>query len=383
MNTRNHRQRLQNHLLNEIRNQITDGLIQPGEHLPSERKLAENYSVSVRSVRQALISLEREGIISRQHGRGTIVLPVHQGPANDTKQNSIALFFIGRIRDTSTMEYFEAFQNACQRGGYGTLVYTSDNDPAEETRLVEQLVREGIPGIALFSAHLMNSYAHLEAAQAAGVKVAVFDHDFPGLNCTYVGIDEFDAAYRATLHLMNLGCDDLIYIDSDWQWTSVRNRCKGFQAAVAKHNSLVRSRILKVKPFANVEEQIQSALPSLLHEAEGRVGVVAYNDRAALGALDSIKATGLTVPDDIAVMGFADDLEGAISGVPLTTMQIPRAEIAQLAAYLLMHQIQQPNQKSQKVEMTANLMIRSSCGAYPRRLDLSPHDLPKAGSFRS
>ncbi len=364
MSARHQRKRFQDQIADELRSQISTGELKPGAHLLSERKLAAQYGVSTRIVRESLARLEAEGLISREHGRGTLVRGMVQTEGFSRRQSNIALFFIGRIRDTSTMEYFEAFQSAFQRGGFGTVVYTSDNDPQEETRLVNQLVRDGIAGLVLFSAHISDSHAHLEAAQQAGVPVAVFDHDFPGLHCNYVGIDELDAAYRATLHLVRLGCDDLIYIDSDHPWTSVQNRRKGFQEMIQKHAPALRGRLLKVSPFDRVAEQINEGLPALLADRQGRLGVVAYNDAAALYAIDCMKDCGLSVSEDASVIGFADDLDGAISGMPLTTMQIPRGEIARSAAYLLMHQIRNPEHKPQKVHMTANLLIRDSCGCY-------------------
>lgn len=263
------------------------------------------------------------------------------------------------------MEYFESFQSAFQRGGYGTVVFNTNNDKDEEVRLVRQVVEDGVAGLMVFSAHTSESYAHLEEAQQAGVPVALFDHDFPGLDCVFVGIDEVDAARRAAFHLINLGCDDLIYIDSDCEWTSVRRRRQGFLEVVTRHSTDVRGRLLHVNPFDNVEGQIKEKLPALLFDQKGRLGVIAFNDHAALQAMECIREAGFSVPEEVAVIGFADDLDGAISSNPLTTLQIPRTEIAQLGAYLLMYQIQNPQHKPQKIELTASLIIRSSCGCYP------------------
>lgn len=366
MSARNQKRRFQDEITSDLRRQIITGELKPGEHLLSERKLALHYSVSIRVIRESLARLEAEGLISREHGRGTLVRSASEA-VPPIRQRNIAFIYTGRIHGISEQEYFEAAQNAFQNGGYGTVVFTSDNDPEEETRLVNRLVQDGIAGVVLFSAHAMDSYAHLEAAQKAGVPVAVFDHDFPGLNCNYVGIDELDAVHRATLHLVRLGCDDLVYIDSGLHWTSALNRRKGFLEVIEKytpHLPHIRGRVLKVDPFTQVAEQISEGLAPLAASRQGRLGVVAYNDLAALHAIDCLRENDLSIPSDASVIGFSDDLDGAISGMPLTTMQIPRAEIARSAAYLLMYQILNPGHKPQKVHVAANLLIRDSCGCY-------------------
>ncbi len=351
-------------MTDRLREQINDGALRPDDLLLPERQLAEQYGVSLRGVRASLARLEDEGLISRQQGRGTIVLGKAEEKPSAVKQSNVALIILGKIRDTSTMEYFDSFQETLQGGGYGTLVLSSDNDPDTETRIVEQLAKEGVPGMVLFSAHQAQSFSHLEKAKAAGVEIALFDHYFPDLDCNSVVVDDRRAGFEAASHLIRLGCDDLIYIGGAYDWTALTLREEGFREAVSLEAGNVRSQVLRVSPFESMKAEIAAQLSSLQVDENRRLGVVAFNDAAALMAIDVLRAKGLSVPQDVAVMGFADDLDGAIGEVPLTTMQIPRDEIARLTAYLIMYQMRNPNHKPKRIELPARLIIRESCGCY-------------------
>lgn len=354
--------RSQDRIVDKLRKKIVDGEVPAGSHLSSEAKLAEEYGVSIRLIRESLARLEAEGLLSREQGRGTIVKSLTKAPKQTTQKN-IGVFFIGRVRDTSTLEYFEGLQSTFQSFGYGTTIFNTDNQPEKEVAIVRRLVEEGVPGLVLFSAHTSGSFAHLVEAQRAGVQIALIDHHFPEFKCNYVGIDDRDAGCRATTHLLNMGCNKIIYLNSDHDWTAVNNRREGFLQAMRKHAD-VEKVILNLCPFGDVASEIYEKLPPLARPASGKIGVVAFNDMAAIHAINCLQESGLSVPEEVAVIGFANDLEGSFENVPLTTMHFPRTEIARFAAYLLMHQIQNPDHEPQKIELPANLLIRESCGCY-------------------
>lgn len=61
-------------LMEELKEEILSGQIQPGEKLPSENQLTEKYSLSRHTVRKAIALLEREGYVEAYHGKGTLLL---------------------------------------------------------------------------------------------------------------------------------------------------------------------------------------------------------------------------------------------------------------------------------------------------------------------
>jgi LacI family transcriptional regulator len=362
------KQRVYDSLIEDVRRQIHDGSLHVGHYLLPERELATKYSVSSRAVREGLARLEAEGLIRRHQGRGTMVLrPATEPEAR--QQKNVAVIFQGRVRDNSTAEDFDGLQQAFQREGYGTTLYVADYSPEKETRIVQQLAAEGVPGVVLFSAHPMNSFAHLAAAQKAGMKIAVYDHDFPEFDCNSVGIDDELAAYEATEHLIRLGCRELLFIRYDRNWTTVQARERGFEEAARQWAPELPRRVLSLPENlepAQFNERLGQELTAIARgSAQRPLGVVVWWDEIALKAMSHLQNAGWSVPQDAKIVGFANDLSGAMADVPLTTLAIPREEIASLVALSLVNQMRDPTRPAQRIRLKARMIVRDSCGTYP------------------
>jgi DNA-binding LacI/PurR family transcriptional regulator len=355
-------------LVEGIRSQIQNGQLQADNYLLPERELAKTYSLSARAVRQGLAKLESEGLIRRHQGKGTIVVS-QEARLSPAKEQNVAVLFQGRVRDPSTAEDLDALQQAFQYGGYGTTLYVADGKPELETQIVQQLTAKGTHGLVLYSAHASNSYAHLKAARQSGMKIVVLDHDFPDLDCNFVGIDDQLAAYEATQHLIRLGCQQFVFINSERNWTAHVLRQRGFEQAVAQCNDLPR-KIILVPNFETVGQRgefLRRELALVLEVSQRPIGVLAWWDEVALHAMDLLRGMGCSVPADAKVIGFANDVCGEVAQIPLTTMAIPREQIARLAAMTLMSQMGDPARLPQRFRLESRMIIRDSCGTFLRR----------------
>jgi len=367
------KQRVHDDMVQDIRRQIEGGMLTADNYLLPERELAKKYQVSSRAVREGLAKLEVEGLIRRHQGRGTVVLAREVVTAVSqpiSAAKNIAVIFQGRVRDTSTAEEFDCLQQAFQNEGYGTALYVADGDPEKETRIVQRLVSEGVPGMVLYSSHPRTSYSHLKAAEDAGMKVVVFDHDFPELNCNFVGIDDQLAAYEATEHLIRLGCRELLFINSERDWTTHILRERGFDQAAAKCGGHLPKRVIRLpncETPAQLGSRLRDELAANLGSMQRPLGIVVWWDEMALSAISCLRDAGWSVPSDAAVIGFANDLSGEVADIPLTTMAIPREEIARLAAATLVSQMRDSSRPSQRIRLKARLIIRESCGTYRNR----------------
>lgn len=354
-------------LVNEIRRQIHDGVLQADHYLLPEDALAQKYAMSTRAVRQGLARLEAEGLIRRYQGRGTVILPYKERQPEVVPQvKNVAVIFQGRVSDATTAEELDGFQQSFQREGYGTTLYVADAVPETETQIVEQLSAEGVPGLVLYSAHARSSYAHLQAAQDKGMKIVVYDHDFPELDCNFVGIDDQLAAYEATEHLIRLGCRELLMVNAERDWTTTILRQRGFEQAVAKYGAKHRLVLLQpIYPSLDARrEQLCQKLP--LAEVRRPLGVLAWSDEVAIQAIDCLRDAGWSVPGDARVVGIGNEAGSASAPVPLTTMENPRKEITRMAAAALVNQMRFPNRPAQRIRLKARMIIRESCGNYAR-----------------
>jgi DNA-binding LacI/PurR family transcriptional regulator len=108
----------------------------------------------------------------------------------------------------------------------------------------------------------------------------------------------------------------------------------------------------------------------ILHSGARPTAVLASNDMTAIGAMGAIAECGLRVPDDISVIGFDDIQLSAFTMPPLTTVRLPRVEIAEKAFHSLLnawpHKDAEPG-KGEEHYVMPTLVLRKSTGPAPNR----------------
>jgi len=113
-------------------------------------------------------------------------------------------------------------------------------------------------------------------------------------------------------------------------------------------------------------ESGRMAATELLDLKKLPTAIVAANDMMALGAMQELKANGLTIPHDISIIGFDDIAFASLCEPPLTTVCSPRVEIGRRAIEALMTTIERPNQFGVEIRIPTYLITRKST-APPRK----------------
>ena len=108
------------------------------------------------------------------------------------------------------------------------------------------------------------------------------------------------------------------------------------------------------------------AASEMLAAPELPTAVIAANDMMALGAMREFRKAGLSIPQDVSVVGFDDIAFAALSEPPLTTVCSPRAEIGRRAVETLVTMIERPDQQGVEVRVPTQLIARDST-APPRK----------------
>jgi len=181
--------------------------------------------------------------------------------------------------------------------------------------------------------------------------------DMPG---RYVCSDNSAGAEQAVRHLLGLGRRCIAYAGSvSDQWPEFRLRHAGYELAL---------RNAGIEPDARLVVEAQSS-ESAGHEAAVRLldggtpfdAVFAASDRIAIGIIGALRDRGLSVPDDVAVVGFDDIAAAAYFNPPLTTVQ----QDTELASEMLVENLMQriAGQHVESVLIQPRLVVRASCGS--------------------
>jgi len=250
--------------------------------------------------------------------------------------------------------------------GYNVTIYQSRDSYEREVAITTILQTNMVAGIIACLALETRDCSHFARFNNLKVPLVFYDRVSNELEASKVIIDDFDAAFRVTQHLINTGCHRIGHI-AGCQTTSIfAARLEGYKAALHKHNIPFDPNLVCCANDLSYEEGSRCT-KKLLKLAAIPDGIFCANDYTAIGAIQVIKKANLRVPDDIAVAGFSNYPVSTIIEPALTTIDDRAVEMGKTAARMLIRQIEERdvNIASETVVIKTDLIIRGSTVREP------------------
>lgn len=189
----------------------------------------------------------------------------------------------------------------------------------------------------------------------------------PDCKLPFVDIDNRIAAYQAVKHLTELGHRRIACItNAAVAYSSATQRLQGYQDALMEAEIELDERLIRVADFDAPSGFIQ--MKKLLDEPLDFSAVFVASDNVAIGALAAIAEAGLSVPEDISVVGFDDIPEAAYFRPALTTVHTPAKEIAHESCNLLLQLMKGETPESCSIFLPTQLILRQSTRELERSM---------------
>ncbi len=177
---------------------------------------------------------------------------------------------------------------------------------------------------------------------------------------SYVDIDNVGSARQATGHLLRLGRRRVATIAGPLYATASIDRLRGYREALDQYGLQFDNDLVVAGDFT--EAGGRAGMRRLLEHRPD--GVFVASDRMAAGALNELRASGLQIPDDVALVGF-DDIPLSREMEPsLTTVRQQIETLGAAAVNLLLDLIHDPTASASRVILPSELVVRASCGAH-------------------
>lgn len=259
------------------------------------------------------------------------------------------------LTDYTFARIIEGAEAECRQHGF-FLISSSAPDEATFAALINELApSRRIEGVLVINPYIDNRTHSLPKNFPV---VFVGGHPRDGLDVDAVTLDDEGAARSAVQHLIGLGHKHIAMITGPLIEDCTQDRITGYRAALKKAK-------IKVDASAIVEGDwsASSAHQALLHLMQSQqppTAIFAQNDRMALGALRAARDLGLSVPEQLAVIGLDDMPLASYFDPPLTTMRQDMFGIGRTAAQLLVRAVEQPHVQHQQLRAPAELIVRQS-----------------------
>ncbi|MFB9326175.1 GntR family transcriptional regulator [Paenibacillus aurantiacus] len=342
-----------------IKAQIALGNLRPGDRIPSEKELAEQFHVSLITTKNALSGLADEGIVVRMKGKGTFVageaafglrMPPDgkiaaevlrpAAPAGETPLTGGMIgMIIPSMRTKVEQRLLDGIENAVNERGYTLVIRVSRGSPAKERESIAQLRALGIAGLILFPIGAEQERQTLDFALAQGCPLVLIDRYYTDLDVASVSSDNRAGARTAVAHLAGEGYRRLALLTPPKEHSVVIDRLAGFEEALAEHGipeETVSRKIVSYDLFNVPKEKATDALEAWIRIHHASFTAIVAIDvelaRAAYRALVRVFGTDgagrkrIVTFDDPEIEGIAyiQQAESAIgeSAVALLTEQI-------------------------------------------------------------
>jgi LacI family transcriptional regulator len=267
---------------------------------------------------------------------------------------------LGLILPDSSNPFFaevgHAIESAAFALGYSVILCNTENDENKEYLYTEVLENKQLDGIIFVGAG-ENHEAISELVQN-GIPLVVVDRDMGNLELDTVTTENYQGGLLATQHLLSLGYQIIGCITGPSNITPSADRVTGYRAALQQAGIPVDESLL-VRGDFHAPSGYSAAMQLLEHDPRP-TAIFVCNDMMAIGALRAVSQLGLSVPENIAIVGF-DDIQLASYITPsLTTVSQPKQEIGQLAVRLLFERMRDPSLPPRHNILPTQLIIRES-----------------------
>ncbi|UUZ97248.1 substrate-binding domain-containing protein [Paenibacillus sp. P25] len=173
--------------------------------------------------------------------------------------------------------------------------------------------------------------------------------------------DEVGGAYHATEHLLRLGRRKIVHITGPLDYQVSLDRLEGYRMALQDHKVLFDPSLVIEENFTM--ESGRDAVEKLLSGQCDFDAVFAANDRMAIGAMRELQKRHVSIPRDVAIVGYDNMDMSEVTTPALTTIDQPIRHMGYLAAKKLTAMLANEEVEEQKTVVPSRLIIRESCGA--------------------
>ncbi len=339
-----------------------------GEHFqvkrPSIGDVARHAGVSTATVSRALNAPET--VTEKTRRKVTeAVAELHyvqsETARNFKKQRANAVLVVARdIGNIYYSEIFRGIQRRAEASNY--LINIANPSPGGTQDLILSNLRTGkVDGVIILSGHEITDpdLALLKKLYAGTPPIVAMSEERGYMKVAHVLIDNERAGYVAGRHLIEMGHTRIGHAYGPNRTPVRRARANGLRRALTEAGLPINDNFFFEGGFNAIGGR--AAAQSFLSLKDRPTAILCSNDEAAMGFISQLHKYGITVPDDLSVMGF-DDIVLADSYVPaLTTVHQPKEEMGRHAMNLLLDIIEKKNRADLPIiELPVHLVPRDS-----------------------
>lgn len=250
-----------------------------------------------------------------------------------------------------------------KKNGYAVIVLQSDDLYENEKEQINLLLDKNVDGILISLSNNTTNVDHVKEVIQKGVPLVLYDKIFKLIDCSKVIINDKKAAYDATKHLINTGCNKIAHITGNLDPQTTIDRFLGYKAAIDESHMEYDKSLVYTTENLSFDDGYQ-IVEQIINDHNDVDGIFAFTDIIATGVLMKLKEMEVKIPEQISLIGFSNWFMTNVTTPKLSTVNQPGFEMGTRAFELLLEEIrskkEEENYTHKIVELPTQLIIRGS-----------------------
>lgn len=275
------------------------------------------------------------------------------------KSNTIGVI-VHELNSNFITSVLAGIEKVTTDAGYDLIIAHSSESYKKEAANALNLFHKRVDGLIASLAFDTKGLEHFKPLVDKGIPIVFFDRVEEHSDTTKVIIDNYKCGYQATQHLIDQGCKRIVLVTANLKRNVYAQRHKGYMEALFDNGIPYEKDLVLIKDLS--EQCGVEAAREIVAMKPIPDGAFITNDFSAAVCMQTLKEFGISIPDDIAIVGFNNDAISKIVEPQLTTIHYPGMDMGEIAARNLISHLRGVSNltHTQTIVVRSDLIIRQS-----------------------
>lgn len=267
---------------------------------------------------------------------------------------------IPKLNSNFVSSVVAGIEKVANGSGYNLIISQSQETVRKEVVNARTMFNSRVDGLMVSLAYDTEDLSHFDPFIDKGIPVMFFDRVSYEKSSTNVVIDNLKAGYDATMHLIDQGCRRIAHVTGNLSRNVYADRMKGYRMALSEKGLRFHDKNVIVNNLDEVSSL--DAAARLLNLKPVPDGLFIANDNCAAICMQVLKEAGLSIPQDVAIVGFNNDLISRVVEPNLTTINYRGQEMGEIVAHNMVQHLEGISQLTvtNTIIIKSELIIRGS-----------------------
>jgi LacI family transcriptional regulator len=279
-----------------------------------------------------------------------------------TKRTNNIGVIVPRLNSNFQSSVLAGMEKAANEAGLNLIISQSLESFKKEKANANTMFNSRVDGLLVSLASDTENIDHYTPFLKKGIPIIFYDRIAEESGCPGIVIDNIRASQKVTEHLIEQGCKKIVHVLGNIKINVYADRLKGYKYALLEHHIPFDPSLVILSDLN--EEAGEEIVKKIMEMKPLPDGLFVSNDACAASCVRHLKIAGIKIPEDIAVVGFNNDVISRLVEPNITTVNYPGYEMGELAMKNLIKYLENPEdgilEKTNKITLRSELIIRGS-----------------------